>query len=71
SNVRRQSSPTDRRTSIVALTEKGETLFNEIFPKHADVISKNLSFISNEEKLQMIDLLKKVGFGAEELSKDR
>ena len=37
--VRRQSSPTDRRTSNVALTEKGETLFNEIFPKHAAVIS--------------------------------
>ncbi|KRF21558.1 MarR family winged helix-turn-helix transcriptional regulator [Paenibacillus sp. Soil787] len=69
--VRRQSSPTDRRTSIVALTEKGETLFNEIFPKHAAVISENLSFISNEEKLQMIVLLKKLGFGAQELGKDK
>ncbi|MDF2963860.1 MAG: transcriptional regulator, partial [Paenibacillus sp.] len=34
--VQRQPSPTDRRASNVVLTEKGEALFNEIFPKHVD-----------------------------------
>jgi len=65
--VERQSSPTDRRTSNVVLTEKGEALFDEIFPKHAETISKNFAFASNEEKEQLIVLLKKIGIGAQEL----
>jgi MarR family 2-MHQ and catechol resistance regulon transcriptional repressor len=65
--VKRLPSPTDRRTSNVTLTEKGEALFNEIFPKHVEIISKNISFIDNEEKLQLIQLLKKIGLGAQGL----
>ncbi|MEW9672767.1 MarR family winged helix-turn-helix transcriptional regulator [Ammoniphilus sp. 3BR4] len=65
--VERQPSPTDRRASNVVLTEKGEALFDEIFPKHVETISKNLSFISNEEKEQLIDLLKRIGLGAQNL----
>lgn len=34
--VERQPSPTDRRASNVVLTEKGKTLFDEIFPKHVE-----------------------------------
>ncbi|OBZ17570.1 MarR family winged helix-turn-helix transcriptional regulator [Bacillus sp. FJAT-26390] len=64
--VKRQPSPTDRRTSNVNLTDKGEALFNEIFPKHVEVISQNLSYIDNDEKLQLIHLLKKIGLGAQE-----
>lgn len=62
--VTRQPSPTDRRTSNVVLSEKGKTLFDEIFPKHVETISQNLSFISNEEKQQLIHLLKTIGLGA-------
>lgn len=65
--VERQPNPYDRRAFNVVLTEKGETLFNQIFPKHSATISQNLSFISNEEKLQLIDLLKKIGIGAQSL----
>ncbi|MDP5272817.1 MarR family winged helix-turn-helix transcriptional regulator [Chengkuizengella axinellae] len=65
--VKRQACPTDRRASNVVLTEKGESLFNEIFPKHVETISNNLSFISNEEKLVLCELLKKIGLGAEGL----
>ncbi|WP_053376396.1 MarR family winged helix-turn-helix transcriptional regulator [Paenibacillus sp. FJAT-27812] len=64
--VKRQPSPTDRRTSNVNLTDKGEALFNEVFPKHVEVISQNLSYIDNDEKLQLIHLLKKIGLGAQE-----
>lgn len=67
--VIRQPSPSDRRTSIVVLTEKGKSLFDEIFPKHVEVISQNLAFVSNEEKQQLIYLLKKIGMGAKELGK--
>lgn len=65
--VQRQPSPTDRRASNVVLTEKGNELFDEIFPQHVETISKNLSFISNEEKEQLIELLKKIGIGAKNL----
>jgi MarR family 2-MHQ and catechol resistance regulon transcriptional repressor len=65
--VKRLPSPTDRRTSNVNLTEKGEALFNEIFPKHVEVISQNLSYIDNDEKLQLIHLLKKIGLGAQDM----
>ena len=65
--VKRQSTPTDRRTSNVVLAEKGRMLFDEIFPKHVETISQNLSFINKEEKQQLIHLLKKIGLGAKEL----
>ncbi|MED4267856.1 MarR family transcriptional regulator [Priestia megaterium] len=65
--VERQPNPNDRRASNVVLTEKGEALFDEIFPKHVATISQNVSFISNEEKEQLIDLLKRIGIGAQNL----
>lgn len=65
--VERQPNPTDRRASNVVLKEKGKTLFDEIFPKHVETISRNFSFINNEEKEQLIDLLKRIGMGAQEL----
>ncbi|WP_018393217.1 MarR family transcriptional regulator [Bacillus sp. 37MA] len=65
--VKREPSPTDRRASNVVLTDKGQSLFKEIFPKHVGVISENLSFISNEEKIQLMDLMKRIGLGASKL----
>ncbi|MFD2662900.1 MarR family winged helix-turn-helix transcriptional regulator [Paenibacillus thailandensis] len=65
--VKREPSPTDRRASVVVLTEKGHQLFTEIFPQHVEVISKNLSFLSMEEKIQLTELLKRLGLGASEL----
>lgn len=65
--VERQPNPNDRRASNVVLTEKGEALFDEIFPKHVATISENVSFITNEEKEQLIHLLKKIGIGAQNL----
>ncbi|MED4761507.1 MarR family transcriptional regulator [Priestia megaterium] len=65
--VKREPSPTDRRASNVVLTNKGQNLFKEIFPQHVEVISENFSFISNEEKEQLTDLLKKLGLGASQI----
>ena len=67
--VERQPNPNDRRASNVVLTEEGRALFDEIFPKHVATISQNLSFISNDEKQQLIDLLKRIGMGAQNLEK--
>ena len=65
--VKREPSPTDRRASNVVLTEKGQRLFKEIFPQHVKVISENLSFICNEEKIQLTELLKRLGLGASQI----
>ena len=69
--VERQPNPSDRRAMNVVLTEEGKSLFDDIFPKHVATISKNLSFISEEEKGQLIDLLKKIGYGAEDLKNNQ
>lgn len=67
--VERQPNPNDRRASNVVLTTEGRALLDEIFPKHVATISENLSFISNEEKVLLVDLLKKIGMGAEGIGK--
>ncbi|MGM0835432.1 MAG: MarR family winged helix-turn-helix transcriptional regulator [Bacillota bacterium] len=67
--VERQTNPNDRRASNVVLTEEGRALFDEIFPKHVATISQSLSFISNNDKEMLIDLLKKIGIGAQNLGK--
>ncbi|MGE6632159.1 MarR family winged helix-turn-helix transcriptional regulator [Bacillus sp. NPDC077027] len=65
--VERKCAPSDKRIYHVVLTQKGNQLFDEIFPKHTVAISENLSFISHEEKEQLTVLLKKIGLGAEQL----
>ncbi|GGI17857.1 MarR family winged helix-turn-helix transcriptional regulator [Gottfriedia solisilvae] len=65
--VNRIPSPTDRRASLIVLTEKGKDLFDNIFPSHVETISQNLSFITDDEKLIMIQLLKKIGIGAADI----
>lgn len=58
--------PGDRRKTNVALTGEGRSYFNTIFPKHAQLISDNLSFATDEEKLELIHVLKKIGYGIKE-----
>jgi MarR family 2-MHQ and catechol resistance regulon transcriptional repressor len=62
--VQRLPIPGDRRKTKVTLTEEGQAYFDDIFPRHANTISNNLSFVTDEEKLVLIALLKKIGYGA-------
>ncbi|MGR6541717.1 MarR family winged helix-turn-helix transcriptional regulator [Paenibacillus tundrae] len=68
--VERKQNPEDKRAFNVILTEQGKELFDEIFPKHAEMISRSFSVISDEEKLQLIDLLKKIGFGIQNMQEE-
>jgi MarR family 2-MHQ and catechol resistance regulon transcriptional repressor len=61
--VERLPIPGDRRKTNVTLTGEGRSYFDNIFPKHAQTISDNLSFATDEEKLELIVLLKKIGYG--------
>jgi len=61
--VRRQN-PEDGRESKVELTEEGKARFDEIFPKHVEAISDQFSVLTEQEKKQLVELLKKVGLNA-------
>ncbi|MFB5086301.1 MarR family transcriptional regulator [Psychrobacillus sp. PGGUH221] len=51
----------DRRVVYIQITEVGKQFMDEIFPKHVSVIEEIFSGITKEEKVVLIDLLKKVG----------
>lgn len=61
--VERLPIPDDRRKTNVALTGEGRRYFDTIFPKHVQMISDNLTFATDEEKLELIHVLKKIGYG--------
>jgi MarR family transcriptional regulator, 2-MHQ and catechol-resistance regulon repressor len=61
--VERLPIPGDRRKTNVTLTGEGRSYFDNIFPNHVQTISANLSFATDEEKLELIELLKKIGYG--------
>lgn len=61
--VARLPIPGDRRKTNVTLTEEGRSYFDTVFPKHAQLISDNLSFATDEEKLELIQVMKKIGYG--------
>ncbi|MFD0671174.1 MarR family winged helix-turn-helix transcriptional regulator [Cohnella sp. GCM10027633] len=61
--VERLPIPGDRRKTNVSLTSEGRSYFDNIFPKHVQLISDNLSFASEEEKLELIRVMKLIGYG--------
>ncbi|MBO8157337.1 MAG: MarR family transcriptional regulator [Bacillaceae bacterium] len=62
--LERKPCPNDRRVIYGAITEKGTELLNEIFPEHWAKIEQIMSGLTDEEKEQAIDLLKKLGIHA-------
>ncbi len=61
--VERVRSVEDRRVINVQLTTRGQGTFKHIFPKHAKRVTQLASVLTEEEQLQLSDLLKKLGFG--------
>ena len=62
--VRRAPDATDRRTRIVHLTDKGRTLIETAFRKHAADMETVTASLSAAEKKSLLDLLKKLGKSA-------
>ncbi|GAA4705865.1 MarR family winged helix-turn-helix transcriptional regulator [Brevibacillus fulvus] len=61
----RQPYQKDRRVIHADLTEKGRALLDQIFPEHAEAIRHALGGLEEQEKEQLIHLLKKMGLEAE------
>ena len=57
----------DRRVRLVELTAKGRELVAKTFEKHAATMEKATS-LSKEERLKLLELLKKLGKGAQHRS---
>ncbi|MEH7076102.1 MarR family winged helix-turn-helix transcriptional regulator [Neobacillus drentensis] len=62
--LKRIACPNDRRVTYAQITEEGTRFIQDIFPEHAQQIDKLMSTLSETEKLEAIDLLKKLGLPA-------
>ncbi|MCD9022135.1 MarR family winged helix-turn-helix transcriptional regulator [Cohnella silvisoli] len=63
--VKRRASEEDRRLIYAEITDAGKQLIEEVFPKHAMVISQAVNGLSDDEKKVASQLLKKLGKYAE------
>lgn len=66
--VTRQSSETDRRSKIVALTKSGQSFISELYERHARDIEAVTSSLSQKEQNRMRAALKTLGLAAKEAS---
>jgi MarR family 2-MHQ and catechol resistance regulon transcriptional repressor len=64
----RISCPSDRRITYAEITDEGVKFMDELFPKHEQQLHKLTSALSPEEKVQAIELLKKLGLSIKDLS---
>ncbi|HEL1613265.1 TPA: MarR family transcriptional regulator [Streptococcus suis] len=57
--VYKTSDTSDRRASLIALTEKGRQTIEAILPEHYDHVGQIFSVLSPEEQEQLANILKK------------
>jgi MarR family transcriptional regulator, 2-MHQ and catechol-resistance regulon repressor len=62
--LKRIACPKDRRVTYAQITEEGKQFIQDVFPEHAQQIDKLMSSLAESEKLEAIDLLKKLGLPA-------
>ncbi|WP_312472797.1 MarR family transcriptional regulator [Neobacillus sp.] len=62
--LKRIACPNDRRVTYAQITEEGKKFIQDIFPEHEKQIDKLMSSLSDSEKIEAIDLLKKLGLPA-------
>ncbi|MFC0270545.1 MarR family winged helix-turn-helix transcriptional regulator [Metabacillus herbersteinensis] len=63
----RKACPKDRRVTYAQITDKGRKLIEDIFPSHRERIDEIIGVLSDEEKLLVTDLVKKVGYHARDM----
>jgi MarR family transcriptional regulator, 2-MHQ and catechol-resistance regulon repressor len=63
--IKRKPCPKDRRITYAAITDAGIELMNEVFPKHKSSMQEIFSGLDIQEKEDIIEQLKKLGFHAE------
>jgi MarR family 2-MHQ and catechol resistance regulon transcriptional repressor len=66
--ISRVSSDTDRRVTYAEITKDGNKFMDELFPRHEEHLVELMNALSEEEKEQVIELLKKLGLSIKNLS---
>lgn len=61
----------DRRITMVDLTETGHQFFSSIFPNHVNTLKEIYQSLSEEELVNLIDSLKKIGYRAMDLNGEK
>jgi MarR family transcriptional regulator, 2-MHQ and catechol-resistance regulon repressor len=56
--------PNDRRVTFAQITDKGKAFIEEVFPEHEQQIHSLMSSLTDSEKQEAIELLKKLGLPA-------
>ncbi|RCW73043.1 MarR family winged helix-turn-helix transcriptional regulator [Saliterribacillus persicus] len=67
--IKRTPCPTDRRITYASLTEEGSNLLHNIFPEHWKQIESITDGLTEEEKKEAVELLKKLGTFADKFAK--
>jgi MarR family transcriptional regulator, 2-MHQ and catechol-resistance regulon repressor len=62
--LRRIACPNDRRVTFAQITDDGKAFIQGIFPEHAEQIHSLMSSLTESEKHEAIELLKKLGLPA-------
>lgn len=65
--VKRKPCANDRRITFATITLKGNNLMDTIFPKHTEAINEIMAGLTSDEKENMINELKKLGYYAESI----
>ena len=58
--MKRELCQSDKRVTYAEITAEGKKLMSDIFPKHANRIEKNFENLTEEELVQLKNLLRKV-----------
>lgn len=59
--VQRRSDERDRRICIISLTDEGRGLIENLAPKNEDMIKDYMNILTDEEKSNLLYLMKKLG----------
>lgn len=64
--VYKEQEETNKRFWKVCLTDQGEALFKEIFPKHLKIIEQIFQPLDDNQKVELAELMKIVGLHVQE-----
>ncbi len=65
--IERKPCPKDRRVTHAVITTEGTELMDTVFPKHRKTMNEIFGGLGIEEKENLIEQLKKLGFHAEDM----
>ncbi|MEI4769725.1 MarR family transcriptional regulator [Psychrobacillus sp. FJAT-51614] len=66
--ISRVSCESDRRVTFAEISKEGNAFMDQLFPRHEQQLLELMGALSEEEKLEAIELIKKLGLSIKNLS---